>query len=654
MPLPKSSRLRTRPLGLLLALLLAAAAGVAMPAGAATSEAETSPSTTRLAQMPPGGSVVQARVGPDDTTVLYLTSGLTATGHVDAWTVELQHEATPVLLSRDVDGTPINVASARFSPDGSTVLFAGSRSEPGTVYSALYRAPVDGSAPPTRLSEFSSAPQGVRSWQWTPDGTTLVYHHGWERLWSVPADGTVEHAAEIATTATQLMAVSDTAVLYRAWSDGPDLVWPVLYRVPLWGPESARVLLNHGTPSLWVPRVSPDRSTVVFEEDGDHGATHPYTRDLWSVPADGSCDDIVQLNPSLGPWESVDDWTISSDSERVLYWTRTGQDDPRPLYSVPIRGPAASSVQLNGSLGGDSATETATTTPDGTRTVFVARDDRLGDPQRVVSVPTAGPATAAVQLSAVPQEGDEIFGLRVNATGARAVYTVRRPGQGNAALFSAPVDGSSPAILLAGTHRTPWSISPDGAEVLHAVGGDLYRVPVTGPSSSSQRVNDPLPVSGYVHSWDVTSDAAVVVYIADQDVAGRFELYAAGPLAPPPEPQPSFSDVPVDHPFFTEIEWLAQSGVTTGYPDGTFRPTAQVTRQATAAFFHRYSGAPAFDPPTTASFTDVPTTHPFFTEIEWLAQSGVTTGYPDGTFRPTAQVTRQATAAFFYRYDATS
>ena len=113
----------------------------------------------------------------------------------------------------------------------------------------------------------------------------------------------------------------------------------------------------------------------------------------------------------------------------------------------------------------------------------------------------------------------------------------------------------------------------------------------------------------------------------------------------------SFTDVPTDHTFFTEIEWLALNEITTGYPDGTFRPTAEVTRQATAAFFYRYAGEPAFTPPATPTFSDVPTDHTFFEEIEWLAGTGITTGYPDGTFRPTAEVTRQATAAFFYRYD---
>jgi hypothetical protein len=50
--------------------------------------------------------------------------------------------------------------------------------------------------------------------------------------------------------------------------------------------------------------------------------------------------------------------------------------------------------------------------------------------------------------------------------------------------------------------------------------------------------------------------------------------------------------------------------------------------------------------PVTATFSDVPTTHQYFQFIEALADSGITTGYPDGTFRPGSYVTRGQMAVF--------
>ena len=117
-----------------------------------------------------------------------------------------------------------------------------------------------------------------------------------------------------------------------------------------------------------------------------------------------------------------------------------------------------------------------------------------------------------------------------------------------------------------------------------------------------------------------------------------------------PEPCISepFIDVPVSHPFCPEITWMATEGITTGYADGTFRPVANVTRQAMAAFLARLAEADP-EPCTSAPFDDVPVDHPFCAEINWLATNGITTGFEDGNFRPIENVTRQAMAAFLVR-----
>ena len=113
---------------------------------------------------------------------------------------------------------------------------------------------------------------------------------------------------------------------------------------------------------------------------------------------------------------------------------------------------------------------------------------------------------------------------------------------------------------------------------------------------------------------------------------------------------PHFTDVKQGDPFYKEISWLASRGITTGWPDGTFRPNNSIERAAMAAFFYRMAGSPQYTAPTTSPFKDVPTTHPFYKEISWMAERGITTGWPDGTFRPNQPVDRAAMAAFFYRY----
>jgi len=132
--------------------------------------------------------------------------------------------------------------------------------------------------------------------------------------------------------------------------------------------------------------------------------------------------------------------------------------------------------------------------------------------------------------------------------------------------------------------------------------------------------------------------------------AFMYRLAGSRPFDPPGVP--TFSDVPTSHPFFAEVEWMAAEGVTTGFPGGTYRPLQGVTRQSMSAFMYRLVGSPSFLPPTTPSFSDVPDDHTFFAEVEWMADSGVTTGFPGGVFRPSQVVTRQGMAAFMYRLAA--
>lgn len=69
----------------------------------------------------------------------------------------------------------------------------------------------------------------------------------------------------------------------------------------------------------------------------------------------------------------------------------------------------------------------------------------------------------------------------------------------------------------------------------------------------------------------------VAAMAATAVLAGGITAYAAD----------SFSDVPESNPFHDEIGWMSDTGISEGYEDGTYRPTAPVSRQAMSAFMQR-------------------------------------------------------------------
>ena len=150
----------------------------------------------------------------------------------------------------------------------------------------------------------------------------------------------------------------------------------------------------------------------------------------------------------------------------------------------------------------------------------------------------------------------------------------------------------------------------------------------------------------FLHMHNATGDLSGVNGAAGE----RAQVLRVSSSSEAPAESAHFKDVPADYPFVNDINWLAQRRITTGYPDGTFRPNGSVERGAMAAFFYRMAGSPQFTAPSTPSFKDVPRDHPFYKEIEWMRARGITTGWSDGTFRPNDAVNRDAMAAFFYRF----
>lgn len=147
------------------------------------------------------------------------------------------------------------------------------------------------------------------------------------------------------------------------------------------------------------------------------------------------------------------------------------------------------------------------------------------------------------------------------------------------------------------------------------------------------------------YRWDASSvpPGTYWVYaVAERDNHTVGRRYASGRL----RVTGRFADVEQGHPHWPGIAWAAAEEITVGYPDDTYRPATAVTRGQMAAFLAR-----ALDLPDAgdADFRDVPSGHPHVAAIGSLADSGIASGYADGSFRPAAPVTRAHIASFLAR-----
>jgi streptogramin lyase len=245
-------------------------------------------------------------------------------------------------------------------------------------------------------------------------------------------------------------------------------------------------------------------------------------------------------------------------------------------------------------------------TPGGTITTFTDSSGNLDDPRQIVSGPDGR--------------------LWVTSMGSNRIARVTTAG----AISSFSTGGlDEPEAITVGPDGNVWFTADEETVVARISGpfNDITTFPTT---------------SGIATRITGGPDGDIWFTMDTSDEIARLELCSPAQA----------TDVTAAHPFFADICWMVLEGISTGYEDGSFRPSAPVTRQAMSAFMYRLADQPTFSPPAEPSFADVGLSHPFFAEIEWLASTGVSTGYPGSplpTYQPSAAVSRQAMSAFLYR-----
>lgn len=110
---------------------------------------------------------------------------------------------------------------------------------------------------------------------------------------------------------------------------------------------------------------------------------------------------------------------------------------------------------------------------------------------------------------------------------------------------------------------------------------------------------------------------------------------------------PNFTDVTKESTFaYNDIAAAVEEGLMVGKKPGIFDPKGKLTRAEAAALLQR---AFKLSGSGSQAFPDVPKNHWAYEPIMVLSGNQVTAGYPDGNFKPSKSVTRAEFSVFLYR-----
>jgi len=270
--------------------------------------------------------------------------------------------------------------------------------------------------------------------------------------------------------------------------------------------------------------ITSDGEYVVFSADMDtDGET-----ELYSVPMSGGTPTKLNLGPLLGIG-----FNISPDGAWVVY------THDYSIYSVPVAGPSSASIKLSG----DDVIYIrwfASISPDSQWVVYMVEDPgNLGRVTALYSVPITGGTKTKLNKDLVAGGMIIFIKLVFSPDSQHVVYGASQDTVGMDELYSVPITGpASAGVKLNGALQDggdlwwEYDISPDGSRVLYRADQEtdgvyeIYSVPVAGPASQGVKLNGTLPDDADVLSFRISPDSSTVIYIADQETDGVKELYS--------------------------------------------------------------------------------------------------------------------------------
>jgi len=465
---------------------------------------------------------------------LLLRSDFDVAGITDLYSFDLA-DLSRVRLSHE-QAPDSDVVEARFAPGGQVVYRTRTLG-----HGTLFTVPADASASPLQLNE--PIPTGniagdVSGFRVTRDGRKLVY-----RADQVTDDHHDLYAVDAVTTGLPVLLTEDVGSVESQFFllEPPGLV---LFQTRVADGFRLNVTNLSGSRAIELDAASLGfGQSFVTAHDGRRlvyrKAAASQQFELWSVLLDGSASP-VRLHAPLPSDREVSAFRVAADGT-VVFRSDLGQNDVFELFSVSAKG--GTPRRISGPMVANGDVEAFEVDATGKFAAFAA-DAGVNGKLELFVVPLDGSQPPERRSGLMPAQGD-VSSFVFAGDGRHLVYLADQINDQRFDLFSTPILGSfgstsglrrtSLGTTLLSRHAGVRNVKPDivlvaeGTSVLYRVGLgvsiELFLVPVDG-SARPTPLSGPLASGRFVSAAALAADRGHVVYLADQLVDERFELFS--------------------------------------------------------------------------------------------------------------------------------
>ena len=285
-------------------------------------------------------------------------------------------------------------------------------------------------------------------------------------------------------------------------------------------------------------QLAGDGSRTVWISDTDMNDLNK----LFSRPTDKSGPQVLVHDPfATGLSGDVFEFKLTADGSRAVWLADADTNGVIEIYSRAADG-TGPQVKLNDAFATSTSGDVAdfVISKDGSRVVWRADAD-TNEVMEVYSRATDGSGTQA-KLNDVFTSGTagDAFTIQVNANGTRAAWLADGEANTRRELYGRATDGSGSQIKFNATPVTSGDVdldfqfTPDGTRIVWRADADrnstyeLFTRLADGSDAQAQ-INDEFTATGpggISTGWQISSNGARIVWIADAEARSRRELYS--------------------------------------------------------------------------------------------------------------------------------